>query len=132
MNDNLTDEQLIEAVAVEVFGATKDQFDETCQLFWDDVDEEWVVIQVHDDYESTFSLTNANHWMMVVERMIEKEFLFAVATVYIVTLKADDPPGLYYRVEFRKPYKKGKIKDRKSIGHAICLAALEAVRSQKK
>jgi hypothetical protein len=123
MSDNLTDAELIEAVATEVMGCEKD-FRQTYSFgdYRISYNPPYFLVSYKSDLWKKFNpLTNANHWMMVVERLKNRYHI----TIYIGNLCNCELSDKNYP-------KSGDefFKEHKSIGHAVCLAALEAVRSK--
>ena len=119
----MTDNELIEAVAKEIMQWHLDKQKAYLPGVWRDKNGMW---QGRESGEDMFNpLTDMNHMMMVVERMrinylmAIKIWSYAVGD-YIVTFCCDAETS-------PKPYSA----QHKSLGHAVCLAALEAVRQGK-
>ena len=132
--EEVTDEELIKAVAVEVMGWThfeldgKGRYSKTNYAYIVDRDGS----RLSDGYWEIewLPLTNANHWMMVVERMMELGWWFY----------ADPNPHYYPKRHGEISYDIGffKIKCEKRLaevcgcekitGEFVCQAALKAVK----
>jgi hypothetical protein len=118
----MTDQELIDAVAIEVMGWEKiiSVYDQPGRRAY------FYILngeQIYFDSHDFNPLTNANHWMMVVEKMKTKIFSFKIwayaVGLYTVTFTCDiQGDAASYTVK------------NKSIGRAVCLAALKAVRAQ--
>lgn len=126
----MTDQELIEAVAVEVMeakiGYTKDclvyglkigngsnhYFDGATAMAWN-------------------PLINANHWMMVIERMRDRGLSKTGGYDGVISFRKGNSD---YRVSYFNA-QQTSVHDyfacHKSLGHAVCLAALKTVRSMK-
>ena len=115
----MNDKELIEAVAVEVMGWDKiiSIYDQPGKMayFYVIGDE-----QVYFDHHDFKPLTNANHWMMVVQSMRELEYRVWIG-------QSLDLWECGFSIAC---YTKGFYRHQ-SIGHAICLASLEAVRATR-
>ena len=106
----MDDEELVRRVAVEVMG-------------WDYDGASWhekgILLWRFNDWNP---LTNANHWMQVVEQMVEIGWIFSASC------KIDNDGLLQFAASFRNPKTEElHTQHGEPFGHAVCLAALKAV-----
>lgn len=104
----MTDQELIESVAETVMGWHKHH--DPNLKYW--VNNKFAIQMLRDDFNP---LTNANHWIMVVDRMKELNFSTFILNRW--------PNGTEWdaRFVFNRSYFSS------TPGHAVCLAALKTM-----
>jgi hypothetical protein len=113
----ITDQKLIESMANEVFRASKDNLNDSSKIMWCYDYDCWKT----DEGDLFDPINNANHWMMILERMRMLGFNGKIE-VYLTGM---------YEVEFYQRQGGSWVSCQELIGKAVCLAALEAVRGSK-
>lgn len=126
----MTDQELIEAVAVEILGWEKVGTQNNGWWSPKGQPDGIIVTQCDTSYGPGWNpITDMNHTMMVIERMRKCLFWFDIFDNYNEVGNLTDR-AWYCNFTRKDPKVRGYAKN-KSIGHAICLAALEAVRSMQ-
>jgi hypothetical protein len=116
----MTDQELIDAVAIEVMdGKHFRSRHPYMPWYW-----RFTINGKTEDYEDWNPLTNDDHLIMVIEKMKEK--WFEVSLHFTRQISSCTIHKVGYPVPMDTWYA-----EHKSIGRAVCLAALEAVRNKK-
>jgi hypothetical protein len=123
----MTDQELIEAVAVEVMGyETPDYANLINNLYWKRLNGS-VILRTSFD-----PINNANHWMMVVNKI--QEMNLGVEIYFNLTKQIKGQGKCYCKIYGKDGvifYNGMRYIWQDSPGKAVCLAALEAVRGSK-
>jgi hypothetical protein len=119
----MTDQELIEAVGKEILGWKLVIMPPG--TMWIDQQGENIEYGEPRGLGTYFNpLSNPNHWMMIVKKMNKNNWSFEMTMRHNGGNRAE-----FYNLETNKSH--WYDFDNKSIGHVICLASLEAVRSLK-
>jgi hypothetical protein len=117
----MTDKELIEVTATEVMGWNRGFLYDGRRISYDHLEKRWFDLLEEIPFNP---LTNANHWMMVVEKLCSLFFevrLYCSRKLFMCDIHREG-----YPVPADSWCAESQI-----LGHAVCLAALEAVRSLK-
>jgi hypothetical protein len=106
----MTDQELIEAVATKVMGWHREKSVSGIECYYNSDHDFMYALRTGKVFNP---LTDANHWLMVVEKIKD---IFNINIGYV--------KGVW-----RFNWNNYSI-SHKSIGHAVCLAALEAVKGK--